>query len=183
MTIPPRTTKTVTAFVDNPSEWETTGTMTPLEKFTETTSLLLFHSISTVFDRKVAVRVTNTTETSTLIKTATQIAKFSVVTREQAKSIKPVDMAILSTISENDPELTAYLNEHPSANKLEQQSKTFWFPTPKNPSKNEDHTPIQTRILKKLYELKEKEKLNPKDDTKSRKKFLKGLIVPIQCQQ
>ena len=30
---------------------------------------------------------------------------------------------------------------------------------------------MQTRILKKLYELKEN-KLNPKDDTKSRKKFL-----------
>ena len=32
LTIPPRTTKTVTAFVDNPSEWNTAGTVTPLEK-------------------------------------------------------------------------------------------------------------------------------------------------------
>ena len=40
-TIPPRTTKTTTAFVDHPSEWKTTGTVTPLEKFTETASLLI----------------------------------------------------------------------------------------------------------------------------------------------
>ena len=34
-------------------------------------------------------------------------------------------------------------------------------------------TPIQTRILKELRELQEKEKLSPKDDVESRMKFLK----------
>ena len=36
LTIPPKTTKTVTTFVDHTSEWNTTGTVTPLDKFTET---------------------------------------------------------------------------------------------------------------------------------------------------
>ena len=31
LTIPPATTKTVTAFIDHPSKWKTTGTVTPLE--------------------------------------------------------------------------------------------------------------------------------------------------------
>ena len=34
--IPPRAIKTITAFVDHSLEWNTTGTVTPLKKFTET---------------------------------------------------------------------------------------------------------------------------------------------------
>ena len=57
--------------------------------------------------------------------------------------------------------------------KPEQQNNTFWFPTPENPGKTEDHTLIQTRILEELRQLQGKEKLNPKDDVESRMKFLK----------
>ena len=41
LTMPQTTTKTITAFIDHPSKWNTTGTVTPLEKFTETASLLI----------------------------------------------------------------------------------------------------------------------------------------------
>ena len=67
LTIPPTTTKTMTAFIEHPSKWNTTGTVTPLEKFTETASLLISHSILTIFDKRIAVRVTNTTESPYLI--------------------------------------------------------------------------------------------------------------------
>ena len=173
LTIPPATTKTVTAYIDHPSKWSTTGTVTPLEKFTETASLLISHSMSTIIEKRIAVRVRNTTETPYLIKKHTQIAEFSVVTPEQSKHIKPVGMAILSMIPQDDPDLTAYLNELLRTNKPEQQVNTFWFPTPENPGKPEDHTPIQTRILKELNELKDKEKLNPQESAESRNKFLK----------
>ena len=173
LTIPPVTTKTVTAFIDHPSKWNTTGTVTPLEKFTETASLLISHSMSTIIDEQIAVRVTNTTESPFLIKKHTQIAEFSVVTPKQSKHIKPVDTAILSMIPQDDPDMTAYLNELLRTNKSEQQDNTFWFPTPENPGKPEEHTPIQTRILKELNELKDREKLNPQESTESRSKFLK----------
>ena len=173
LTIPPTTTKTITAFIDHPTKWKTTGTVTPLEKFTETASLLISHSMSTIIDRRLAVRVTNKTESPYLIKKHTQIAEFSVVTPEQSKHIKPVDMAILSMIPQGNPDLTAYLNELLRTNNPQQQDNTFWFPTPENPGKPEDHTPIQTRILKELNELKDKEKLNPQESTESRNKFLK----------
>ena len=173
LTIPPTTTKTITAFIEHPSKWNTTGTVAPLEKFTETASLLNAHSMSTIIDKRIAVRVTNTTEAPYLIKKHTQIAEFSVVTPEQSKHIKPVDMAILSMIPQDDPDLTAYLNELLRTNKPGQQDNTFWFPTPENPGKPEDHTPIQTRILKELNELKDKEKLNPQESTESRNEFLK----------
>ena len=129
--------------------------------------------MSTLIDKRIAVRVTNTTESPYLIKKHTQIAEFSVVTPEQSKHIEPVDMAILSMIPQDDPDLTAYLNEFLRTSKPEQQDNTFWFPTPDKPGKLEDHTPIQTRILKELNELKDKEKPNPQESTESRTKILK----------
>ena len=173
LTIPPTTTKTITAFIDYPSKWNTSGTVTPLENFTETASVLISYSMSTKINKRIAVRVTNTTELPYLIKKHTQIAEFSLVTPEQSKHIKPVDMAILSVIPQGDPDLTAYLNELLRTNKPEQQDNMFWFPTPENPGKLEDHTPIQTRILKELNEPNDKEKLNPQESTKSRNKILK----------
>ena len=142
LTIPPTTTKTITAFIDHPSKWNTTGTVTPLEKFTETANLLISRSISTKIDKRIAVRVTNTTESPYLIKKHTEIAEFSVDTPEQSKHIKPMDMAILNMIPQGDPDLTAYLNELLRTNKPEQQDNTFWFPTPESPGKPEHHTPI-----------------------------------------
>ena len=90
ITIPQMTTKTITAFVDHISEWNTTGTVTPVEKLTKAASLIKSHSMSTIIDRKIAVRVTNTTESPYTINKNTQIAEFSVVTPEQSKFIKPV---------------------------------------------------------------------------------------------
>ena len=173
ITIPQMTTKTITAFVDHVSEWNTTGTVTPVEKFSENASLIISHSMSTIADRKIAVRVTNTTELPYTINKNTQIAEFSVVTPEQSKFIKPVDMAILSMIPEGDPDLIIYLTELLRTNKPDQQTNNFWFPTPENPGNAEQHTPIQTRILKELRELQLKEKLNPKDNTESTTEFLK----------
>ena len=173
ITIPQMTTKTITAFVDHTSELNTTGTVTPVEKFTETASLLISHSMSTLIDRKIAVRVTNTTESPYTINKNTQIAEFSVVTPEQSKFIKPVDMAVLSMIPEGDPDLTTYITELLRTNKPGQQTNTFCFPTPENPGNTEEHTQIQTRILRELRELQQKEILNPKDDIESRIEFLK----------
>ena len=173
ITIPQMTPKTITAFVDHVSEWNTTEIVTPVEKFTETESLITSHSMSTKIDRKIAVRVTNTTESPYTINKNTQVAEFSVVTPGQSKFIKPVDMAILSMIPEGDPDLIIYLTEFLRTNKPDQQKNTFWFPTPENPGNTEDHTPIQTRILTELRELQRKEKLNPKHDIESRSELLK----------
>ena len=174
ITIPQMTTKTITAFVDHSSEWNTTGTVTPAERFTEAASLIISHSISTIIDRRIAVRVTNTTESPYTINKKTQIAEFSVVTPEQSKFIKPVDMEILRMIPEGHPDLITYLTELLRTNKPDQQTNTFWFPTTENPGNTEDHTPIQTQILTELRELQRREKLNPKDDSESRMEFLKS---------
>ena len=100
ITIPQMTTKTITAFVDHSSEWNTTGTVTPVEKYTEAASLIISHSMSTIIDSKIAVRVTSTTESPYTINKNTQIAEFSVLTPEQSKFNKTVDTVILSMIPE-----------------------------------------------------------------------------------
>ena len=172
-TIPQMTTKTITVFVDHNSEWNTTGTVTPVEKFTETASLIISHSMSTIIDKTIAVRVTNTTESSYTISKNTQISEFSVVTPEQSKFVNPVDMAILSMNPEGDPDLITYLTELLRKNKPDQQTNAFWFPTPENPGNTEEHNPIQARILKELREIQQKEELNPKDNNESRIEFSK----------
>ena len=163
----------ITAFVDHPSKWHTTGTLTPVEKITEAARLLKFQSLSTIFDKTTAIRITNTTESPHLTKKNTQFVEFSVVAPEQPKFIKLVDTAVLSMIPKGDPNLTTYLSGKLRTNKPQQQSHTFSFRTPENPGKTEDHTPIETPILKELRELQEKKELNPKDDVESQMKFLK----------
>ena len=74
------TKNTITAIGNHLSEWNTTGTVTPVENFTANASLIISHSMSTLIDRKIAVRVTNTTESLYTINKNTQIAEFSVVT-------------------------------------------------------------------------------------------------------
>ena len=122
---PLRTTEAITNFVNYPSEWNTTGTVTALEKFMETASLLISYSMSTIFDKKVAVRVTNTTKSPYSLRKKTQIAEFSMVTPEKSKPVKLVDMAILSTIREGELDLITNLNELLRTNKPEQQNNTF----------------------------------------------------------
>ena len=129
-TVPPLTTKTTTAFVDQPSEWHTTGSVRQVGKFTKAASLPISYSISTIIDKKTAVRTNNTTESTYLIKKNTQIAEFSVVTPEQSNFITTLDRAFLSRIPETDPDLTIHLSELLRTKKLEQQDNTFWFPGP-----------------------------------------------------
>ena len=65
-----------------------------------------------------------------------------------------------------------YANEVMKSSENEQSGENFWFPTPDNPGKEEEHTPIQRRILKEIPELIKKEELEPTKDQESRNKFL-----------
>ena len=117
----PMTTKKIADFDDHPSEWITTETVTPLEKFTETASLLISHSKSTIICKKIAVRLTKATETPYLLKENTQFIEFFVITPGQSKFIKLGDSATLSIIPDVDPNLTTFSNKLLRTNKPEQQ--------------------------------------------------------------
>ena len=128
-TVPLKTTNTITAFVDLASKWNTTGTGTPVINLRKQ---LISHSVSTIFDRNTAVRITITTESPHLITKSTQTAEFTLVTPEQSKFIEPVDMAILSMIPEGDSDLPTYSSELLKTSQPEQQNNNFWFPSPEN---------------------------------------------------
>ena len=106
LTIPPSTTKTITTFVDLRSEWKSTRTITPLEKIKATASLLIFHSMLTINDKRIAARITKKNGITIFTK-KTQSAEFSVVTPEQSKCIKRVEIPILNMIPPGNPDLTA----------------------------------------------------------------------------
>ena len=55
----------------------------------------------------------------------------------------------------------------------EDNNEELWFPTPENPGNEEEHSPIQKRILKELRELSEREeKLDSTENEESRNEFL-----------
>ena len=157
----------MTPFVDQSSERNTICTVTPVEQFTKTTSLLISQSISTITDKKVVVTVTNTTESLYTFKKNMQIAEFSAVTPAKSEFITALEAAIVGTIPEGDQDLIVYVLELLRTEKPEQQNNDFRFPTTKTLGKTGDHTAIQTRILEKRNELKDKEKSNPTDNAES----------------
>ena len=81
-------------------------------------------------------------------------------------------MAILKTIQEDYPHLSAHVNKYAKTNKPEQRNNTFCFPTPENPCKPENDTAREIRILRELIELKEKEQFNHQVGTESRTTLL-----------
>ena len=57
-------------------EYNTTGTVTQVEKFTKAANLIKSHSISTIIDKKMAVGVTNTTESPYSFKKTHKLPNF-----------------------------------------------------------------------------------------------------------
>ena len=172
-TIPPLMTRTTKAFATHFTQFNPTGRLNPAEQFTKTSKLIIPQSMSPVANSEVPIRVTNASESPYTLKKNTQVAEVAVLTPQQHKHIKPVDTAILKMMHDDDPELNLYLNELLRSNKQNQQDTNFGFPTPENRGNVEEHTPIQTRILNELNELRREEKLNPQDYPHFREEFLK----------
>ena len=104
--------------------------------------------MSTIIAKRVKVRKTNTPERTYTIRKNTHVAAFSVLTPEQSKFTRPVDMAVLKMTPGRDAELTTNRHEVLEINKTEEHNNRIWLSTPKKHGKNEDHTPMQTIFLK-----------------------------------
>ena len=85
--------------------------------------------------------------------------------------IRPVDIAALNLLTEHDDEVT-YINALMQVERPDDNEEKFWFPTPEHPGNEQEHSPIQKRILKELRDLAEPEKLDPTENEESRNKFL-----------
>ena len=100
-------------------------------KLTEAASLAIFHSIATKIDKKMALRVTSTTEPPYSIKKTTQIVEYSVVTLGQCEFLKPLDTSILSMIPESYSDLIKNLTELLETKKQSKKTRPSGFQHPK----------------------------------------------------
>ena len=101
------------------------------------------------------------------------MANFLILTPEQTKHIRPVNpTSVRHLLNNNHDDAIHYKNSLLKTSKTGEVNETYWFPTPRNPGNEREHTPIQTRILNELRELEQLEKLNPLEDTNLRNQFL-----------
>ena len=104
LTIPPETTQTITAYTDISSIIDTTGVINPATNHCSSDPLVVASSISTATNRKIDVRVNNTTPTPYTIKKNTTIAEFKIMSPEEAKELRPLNTAALKGLTEDDSE-------------------------------------------------------------------------------
>ena len=119
------------------------------------------------------VQISNFLDHPYTLKKGTHMANFSILTPEQTKHIRPVNPTSVRHLLNNiHDDAIHYINSLLKTRKTDEVNETYWFPTPKNPGNEKEHTPIQARILKELRELEQLEKLNPLENTESRNQFL-----------
>ena len=104
LTIPPETTQTITGYTDISSSIDTTGVINPATNHCSGDPLVVVSSISTASNRKIGVRVTNTTPTPYTIKKNSTIWEFKIMSPEEAKELKPLNTAALKVLTEDDSE-------------------------------------------------------------------------------
>ena len=150
---------------------DVTGTVQPLPQFDETATIIVAPALATAHNKRINIRIANLTYFPHKIKNHTKLAELQILEPEETKQIRPIDPAALKLLQDPD-DTHMYVNELMKSSENEKSGENFWFPTPENPRNEEEHTPIQRRILKEIRELIEKEELDPTKDQKSRKKFL-----------
>ena len=175
LTILPETTQTITGSTDIPTNVDTTGVINPATNHCSGDPLVVASSISTASNRKIDIRVTNTTPTPYTIKRNTTIAEFKILSPEGAKDLKPLNTAALKVLAEDDSEdAMVYINELLKTPEKPSHNQNFWFPTPDHPGDPATHTPIQNRILREIKELEEIQKLDRNNSEEERKTFLQN---------
>ena len=170
-TIPAQATGIIHASITVSNDHPITGTVQPLPQFDENAKLIVAPAITTARDKRVPIKIANTTDFPYTITPHTKLAELQILKPEETKSKRAVDIAALNLLTEHD-DVVAYVNALMQVDSPEQTEGKFWFPTPENPGDELEHTPIQQRILRELRELQRLEELDPKQDEKSRSQFL-----------
>ena len=130
-------------------------------------------ALVTLTQGQVSIHVNNFTDQPYTLKRGSHIANFSVLTPEQMKYVKPIVLVTTWHLLQDNPENAAYYASNLiKSPKTSDDSENYWFPTPEEPGDPQTHTPIQQRTLRELRNLQNLEKLNPQDDSESRKLFL-----------
>ena len=170
-TLPPQQTTTVNAIVITTNAINITGAIQLLPQFDETATIIVAPALATPHNKRINLRIANLTDFPHTKKNHTKLAELQILRPEDTKQIRLVDVATLTTLQDPD-DTHMYVNELMKSTNNEQNDENFWFPTPENPRNEDEHTPLQKRILKEIRELIKKEQLDPTKDPESRKEFL-----------
>ena len=152
---------------------ETAGLVQPSPLLENDEDLPICPALSSTQNNKHMVQISKFLDHPYTLKKGTHIANFSIMTPEQTKHIKPVSpTSMRHLLNNNHDDAIHFINSLLKTSKTDQVNETYWFPTPQNPGIEQEHTPIQTRILNELRELEHLEHLNPQQDKNCRKHFL-----------
>ena len=134
-TIAPQQASTINAIVITNAERTNTGTIQSLQ-FDENAQNIIASAITSTNSKKVKIRAINTTENPYTIPINTKVAEMQILTPEDTKHIRPIDIAALKILEDHDGAV-AYIQELMKTD--DQHEDNFWFPTPENPGN--EHTP------------------------------------------
>ena len=155
------------------TDTEVTGIFQPSSLLENDEDFLIWPALSSTQIKKYMTQNSNFLDHHYTLKKGTHIAKFSKLTPEQTKHIRPVNpTSVQHLLNNNHDDAFHYINNLLKTSKNYEVNGTYWFPTPRNPGNEKEHTPFQTRILNELRELEQLEKLNPLENTNSRNQFL-----------
>ena len=154
-TLLPQQTTTVSAIVTTTNTNDTT--IQPLPQFDEKATIIVAPALATTHNKRINIRMANLTDFPHTIKNHSKLAELQILKPEDTKQIRPIDAAALTLLQDPD-DTHMYVNELMKSSENEQNNENFWFPTPENPGNEEEHAPIQRRILKETVNSLEKKK-------------------------
>ena len=150
---------------------DVTGKVQSLSHFDETATIIIAPALATAHNKKINIRIANLTDFPHTIENHPKLAELQILKPEKLNKMRPIDAPALKLLQDPD-DTHVYVNELMKSSKHEQNNEIFWFPTPENRGTEEEHTPIQRRILKEIREFIKKEELDPTKDQESIKQFL-----------
>ena len=118
-------------------EHSITGTIQPLPQFDECAKVIVAPAITTAREKKVPIKIVNTTDFPYTIATDTKIAELQILKPEETKMIRPVDIAALNLLTDHDDVVT-YINALMQVERPEDNEEKFWFPTPEHPGNEQE---------------------------------------------
>ena len=173
VTIPPNGRQSVLMASQLYENTTVTGIIQPSNNLTDYGDIAFCAALVTLINGQVSFHLNNFTDSTYTLKGGTQVANFTVLTPEQMKYVKPIDLVTTWHLLQDNPENAAYYaSSLIKSPKPEDSKDNYWFPTPEDTGDPQHHTPIQKRILSELINLQKLEKLNPQDDPESRRQFL-----------
>ena len=173
VTIPPNDRHSVLMASQLYEDTTVTGILQPSNTLTDDGDIAFCAALVTLTNGRVSVHLNNFFDSPYTLKRGTQVANFTVLTPEQMKYVKPIDPVTTWHVLQDNPENAAfYASSLIKSTKPEYFKENYWFRTPEDSGDPQHHTPIQKRILSELINLQELEKLNPQNDSESRRQFL-----------